>query len=280
MIVATPARIATVALLLLSGCGSSAAPAASASPQPAAPSGPPTAQVTAVGGAGLGGTIKILEVDCAEPRPEGQVIVLGGQTEGQGPDGVFLNFTLLSGSVTVQATQGSGQVYSQRLFQGTGVTGFDAARGAQVDSTFTETAVAGLLPGSIGGLTSLKATVDCAGQQPGSSTVTITGDTPEGAAGGSLSPVHVQCTSDKDGNQILVRGLTKFGSTPALVILTTHGAGVATIGANRRFYQGADGSAKVTATGAHFDGDLALQSGTAKLHVSGDATCGSSTKTA
>ena len=67
------------------------------------------------------------------------------------------------------------------------------ATGAQVDSTLTEIpTTAGA--GDIGQLTAIKASMDCAGQDPGASTVTLAGDTPKGhLPNQSLEAARVEC---------------------------------------------------------------------------------------
>jgi hypothetical protein len=107
----------------------------------------------------------------------------------------------------------------QRVFTGSGVTGFDAARGATLDSNLRETHPAGAVPGTIGALTRVHGTVDCGNQNVGTSTVTVTGKTGLGTLTGPLESVRVACFVSGDDNYVVIRGIGKVGTKRAEVFV-------------------------------------------------------------
>jgi len=119
----------------------------------------------------------------------------------------------------VRYDSGAGSTYVERDFTGTGVTAFDAATGATLDSPLTEVAITDAR-GTLGVLTSIKGTIDCGNQMPGSSALTVSGSTPKGAVSGGLSPVNVECTSSTTyGSAVSVDGIIQVGSTPYFAIV-------------------------------------------------------------
>jgi hypothetical protein len=189
---------------------------------------------------------------------------------------------LRSGKVKVFVDSGSGSDFHERVFEGTGVTSFDAAKRAVVDSTLTETAAApGSTKGNLGVLTAIKGSVECGDQTPGTSTVAITGNTAEGALNAAvLDPVRVECDASPGGNEVYASGLVTVGSTKALVAIGLTSDGAVTVDevlpSGRHRYTSA-ASSKVTPTGAHVGARVVeheAASAPATLDVEGDVTCG------
>jgi hypothetical protein len=176
---------------------------------------------------------------------------------------------------------GSGATYVERDFAGTGVTNFDAAKGATIDSPLTE------VPnqdahGTLGVLTSMSGTIDCGNQVPGSPTLTFSGPTPKGALSGGLSPVNVECVTNTFGKSVSVLGILQVGTTPTDMIMSVSPGTFSVYPVGAGFYRNTSTAvATLTATGAHIDGDV-LEQNVAKgatahtIHVTGDVTCGTS----
>ena len=203
------------------------------------------------------------------------------------PDSTVLaRVAVQPGQVTVFVGSGSGTDYHERAFEGTGVTAFDAAKGASVDSTLTETtATAGTTKGDVGAITRIKGSVECGDQTPGTSTVTFSGETAEGPlAAAVLDPVRVECDASPQGDELAASGIVPVGSTQALISLGLTSDGSVTVdlsvpGGSHRYL--AAGTSSVTSTGAHVEADVveadvveqaAVPART--LHVEGDLTCG------
>lgn len=189
---------------------------------------------------------------------------------------------LRSGKVKVFVDSGSGSDFHERVFEGTGVTSFDAAKRAVVDSTLTETAAApGSTKGNLGAITAIKGSVECGDQTPGTSTVAITGSTAEGALNAAvLDPVRVECDASPGGNEVYASGLVTVGSTKALVAIGLTSDGAVTVDevlpSGRHRYTSA-ASSKVTPTGAHVGAKVVEQEAASAPHtldVEGDVTCG------
>ena len=133
------AALVSATAVLVIACGSAGAsptpaptpvatPAPTATPVPT--KGPPTSQLTIVGDPAIAGTFADAQVQCNFPTVTGPQIVLYRQTN---PIGVNCSDGRLDES---QLRLGLGrELYLERDFSGTGVTGFDAADGAQFDST-------------------------------------------------------------------------------------------------------------------------------------------------
>jgi hypothetical protein len=188
---------------------------------------------------------------------------------------------LRPGRVKVILGSGSGSEYHERAFEGTGVTSFDSARGARIDSTLSETAPpAGSTKGTIGTITAISGSVDCGNQTRGTSTVRITGSTAEGALTAAvLDPVRAECDETPDGTEVVASGLANVGATRALVALGLTTDGSVTVDVTvpgRSHHYVANGSSTITSTGGHVRADVVEQKATPArtLHVEGDLTCG------
>ena len=130
-------------------------------------------------------------------------------------------------------------------------------------------------------LAAIKGTIDCGDQTPGSSTVTIAGDTAEGAlTAAPLDPVRVECDASPQGTEISASGLTSAGATKVLVSIGLTSDGAVTVdviapSASHRYV--ATGTATITATGGHVRADVVEQKApppARTLHAEGDLTCG------
>lgn len=244
-----------------------------------APTASPKASISFTGGVGLTGAATDPSVRCNFPVLEGLSIAVLAQP----PNSTLLaRIGLQSGKVKVFVSSGSDPDYHERAFEGTGVTSFDAAKGAVVDSTLTETAAtAGSTRGSLGAITAIKGSVECGDQTAGTSTVTITGDTAEGAlAAAVLDPVRVECDVTPDGDEVFASGLMAVGSATALVSVGLSSDGAVTVdetlvsGSHRYL---ASGSSTITSTGAHVRAEVVEQGAATPahtLHVEGDLSCG------
>jgi hypothetical protein len=269
-----------VAVLTLAACGSSSA-TSSAPPASPTPSGPPTATGTAQGDAGLAGPISFSSVSCQNPRPTGPAIRIFALAPGQGPTGIGFVISISAVGVNVRVASGSGATYAQREFNGTGVSNFDAARGAKVDSTLTENPAVASKPATIGVLTSISMTVDCANQQPGTASLKIAGPTPNGAISGAVTSPRVECSSSAQGNAVVVTALVEVAGKPHLVIASTSYAGI-TVALDGHFYIDSSNPAttgSASTTGGQWHGTVKEASTTNTLQITGSATCGSAIKT-
>jgi hypothetical protein len=282
-----PFGLALAAGLVVSACGSTAAtPAPTPAPTPVPTKGPPTAQMTVTGDATAATLTANISIECDFPSFDGPEIVLfgTGATTGQA-----LRVVLSSTSVSVRYAGGAGKTYVERDFTGTGVTTFDAAKGATFDSPL-QTAPVSTATADLGALASIKGSVDCGNQTSGTSTVTVTGSTADGQLNGTMpNPVRVECdTSAKYGNSVQIIGIADVGGTPTQFVIdgTTSQLSVAQYpkGASTSlFYVGkiADGATvTLSPNGVHLSGVATQESapaGTtaATVTVSGDATCGS-----
>ena len=283
--------------LLLAACSGSAAtptPAPSPSPAPtptasltAAPiatpvptKGPASESLGVVGPAGATGGVTNAAVRCNFPAADGSTYI---NVIGQPVDpnlSVYINVS--AGLVNVRFDSGSGATYVERDFTGTGVTNFDAAKGATIDTKLAEVGTSGA-PGSLGVLTSLSGTIDCGNQLPGSSTLLLSGATPKGALGGGLSPVNAECVTNTFGKSVSLIGVAQVGSTPTLAVISiSPGTASVSLSGDGFFRNTATAVATLTPTGAHVDADLVDQNpakGTkaTTIHMSGDVTCGTTT---
>jgi hypothetical protein len=276
------------AALLVVACGGSATnPPVTPTPTPSTPTGPPSAQATLVGTGGLNGPLTVTSISCSEPSLDGSTILIFAKTPAPG---VSATLTLQAGTISIEADAGAGTSFTARTFTGSGISGFDAARGAQLSGSLTETQPPSSAPGSIGTITSISGSVACNNQQPGSSTVTLSGTTPTGKLSGGISPVRVGCTGTTGA---LTIGVTMAGTTPELVDMFggTLAGGTPTPnvslilapgGASQPQHYTASGAGVATATptGVHFNAD-AVEDGTSgasaiTVHISGDVVCGSS----
>ena len=274
-------------VVVAAACSSGSKPSSSSStsrtgstpPSSAAPAASRSAKLTFTGGVGLEGSITEPSVRCNFPDLEGlSIAVLARLTDST----LQARVGLRSGKVKVFVDSGSGSDFHERAFEGTGVTSFDAATQAVVDSTLSETAAApGSTKGSIGAITAIKGSVECGDQTPGTSTVTITGNAAEGALNAAaLDPVRVECDAISGGTEVYASGLVTVGSTKALFAIGLTSDGAVTVdevlpSGHHRYAAAA--SSKVTPTGAHVRAQVVEQeaaSGAHTLDVEGDVSCG------
>ena len=268
----------------------SAPAAAAASPTTASPTtapsapasqGPASAHFVLAGSASQSGPIRNAGVTCDEPTLEGPQIFLTGQSGKAGPNVVIF---LRSGYVLVRVATGSAAALRERDFTGSGVTNFDPASGAQLNSPLTEITAPGAKIGTLGALTSISGTISCGNEEPGSASLMITGTSAEGPLNGSLTNVEVSCSGSGASTFGLTRGLTTAGTTPVLVFVdSSTGQLRATVEteAASESYAGSGASFVTFGPGTiHLDGSVTapVASGSTtpadKLQISGDATCG------
>ena len=279
---------ALLAAAALGACGGSSAtpsgPESSPSGAPATstPTGPATADITFTGDPALAVPLTKVNILCLEPTLEGESIEFSGVPQGQPASGLSVYATIRQGNLAVWVTNGSGR----RQFSGTGATLFNPDRGVQLSGSMSETTPAGSNKGTVGAIRSISGSVRCGNQTAGTSTVRVTGDTKEGAIDAAPSSVRVHCLSGASGYFVGIRGIVTIGGAPNLVTITLGEKALqlsqsASGGTAAHFYvtQGQVGTA-ITSTGGHVDGDVtesvAAGATAHKLHLMGDALCGSS----
>jgi hypothetical protein len=275
-----PALACCVALMACSGGSHSSSKTTTTTTNASATAA--TGTFTLTGDASVAGGVTKATVRCSFPEIDGETINVQGQSSSPG---VSASIVVSSGRVTVRLGSGSGANVHGREFSGSGVTGFNAARGAHIDAHLAEVSASGRTPGTIGAVTSIKGDIDCHGQQTGTSTLVISGTTVDGPLGGTLNPVRVECFTTAQGIGVSAIGIAKVGSIRAIVSVSgrtdsftvTQSAKV-----GGYFYLGTGkGLSTPTSTSLHIDGDAVQQAVTGaphKLHVKGDATCGSTVK--
>jgi len=261
-----------VGVLGMLACTSDSKPAASGSSasSSAAPT-PGTAALTIDLPAGEA-TIGAPQVNCFFPTIDGlQIAVLAFSPDnaqtyriGVAPDGVV-----------VRHGTGSGADFKEQVFRGSGVTQFDATKGATIDASLRDDSN----PGAMG---SIKGSIDCGDETPGSSSITVTGDTAAGHLDHArLEPALVECY--RAAGEVIVLGIANTGGNKVhlLVSLTPQGLGVeeeVPPSGQRRYSQLTDvaSGAELTGNGGHANGDVAdaTASPPHSLHVEGDAVCG------
>ena len=275
--------------LLLAACSGSGATAVpsptvaitvappTAAPTPVPTKGPATESLGVVGPAGATGAVTNAAVRCNFPATDGTsyITVIGQPVD---PNlSVYVNVS--AGLVTVRFDSGSGSTYAERDFQGTGVTNFDAGKGAQIDTQLTEVPTTDA-HGTLGILTSLKGSIDCGNQMPGSSTLTLSGPTTKGALSGGLTPVNVECITNTSGKSVSTIGVAQVATTGTLaVIFISPGTASISLSGDGFFRNSATAVATLTPTGAHVDADLVEQNPAAgtkalTIHMAGDVVCG------
>ena len=161
-----------------------------------------------------------------------------------------------------------------------GATKPSIPRPAQIDTTLTETTAAGLNPGKLGAITSLKGSIASNDQLAGTSTLTITGDIAAGHMDGPVNPASVVCAAD--GKSVSIIGRASAGSTPVLLVISLAKdhfsvAAATPAGAGGFFLIDAPGVAALVPGGAQVSGDApkADSSDSAPvIHLAGDVTCG------
>ena len=254
---------------------------ATVTPTPTPTKGPATQNLTLGGPAGKAGAVTLAGIRCNLATTDGttikpQITVLARPADPNLSVFIFVQ----PGSVTVRYDSGAGATYVERDFAGTGVTNFNAATGATIDSTLTEAPTQGA-HGNIGILTSITGSIDCGNQLPGSAALTFSGSTPKGALGASLQNVNVECTSSAaTGSYVSVQGIMKIGSTLYLVIIAIRPTSFSFFAAGDGFFLSTKTAVStLTANGGHVDGSAVEESPAAgkkasTVHLSGDATCG------
>lgn len=244
------------------------------------PPGTPFGQLSLVGDGTLTGPASGVSIRCDFPELDGQTITVLGVANDTTSQ---LIVDIGSAKVRVRVYSGSGADYHERVFEGPGIVEFNGSTGAKVESELTEaTPTRGNTPGTIGAVAAIKGSFDCNGQKPGSSTITLTGDTAEGRLdGATLERALVECNTDSLGNEAIVLGVVTVGTAKLLVSveLRVDGVGVSETlpsGAMHK-YRAPLGTATITTADAHVAADAVEQDATPAhtLHVEGDATCGS-----
>lgn len=253
--------------------------AVTAAPTPtAAPTkGPATESLGVVGPAGATGAVTNAAIRCNFPSPDGTtyITVIGQPVD----PNLSVYVSVSAGLVTVRFDSGSGSTYVERDFQGTGVTNFDAGKGAQVDTQLTETPTTDA-HGTLGVLTSLKGSIDCGNQTAGSSTLALSGPTTKGALSGGLSPVNVECVNSTQAKYVSIIGIAQVASMGTLTVISiSPGTASISLSSDGFFRNTATAVATLTPTGAHVDADLLEQNPPAgtkarTIHMTGDAVCG------
>jgi len=223
---------------------------------------------------------------CNNPTYNGPDILFFAQSN----DGnVVVLVTLNSGSIEVSERAGAGATYTDREFEGTGVTSLDPATGASFDSDLTETTPSENNPGTLGKISHVSGTVECGSQTAGASTVIASGSTPDGAVSGPLPSFRVSCNdSTQYGMSVNASAIVTAGTNPTQFIINLPSGGKATVyavgkdpGTQTQYMIDPADTYSVTASGVHIDADF-VQNQTAagatpgplRLHLSGDLTCG------
>jgi hypothetical protein len=280
------AALATaVAGLALTACGGASTPSSTSttptpsptvapSPTPVPPAG---GQVTSAGTVQLVSAVPAADVTCSFPSLQGPEITMRISAT-NGSAGGFL--TLTSSEVLVRIGAGSGATYTQRNFSGTGVTNFDATKGAQFNAQLTDVSPAGQKKGTIGTVTSISGSVSCGDKTPGSGTITISGSSTGGAINGALTSMLVNC---QGGSAFaIINGLTSVGSAPATVeIGGGSGAYFATFQtASANYFYSSAAAGLYTPGNGHVQWNNAVLTQTGAggaghtVTISGDAGCG------
>jgi hypothetical protein len=286
----TPIVAAAVVALAAVGCSGSTTPTQTIAPQsggpvassttatvapaPSASLPPASATVTFTGA--VSGMAPGPSVGCNSPAISGLAIVLFGATATKD---LYSTITISAQKVTVTLDAGGGATFSARSFAGTGVTGFDAAKGAVIDSPLTEVPSSSR-PGTIPAISAIKGTIDCGNQVPGSSSVTISGSAPEGALSGPIDPVRVDCNPHATPATVHATGIIKLGTMPVILVFQATGTGFTafvppTTTSTQHFFMTTDPTtATISASGAHIAGTATEAGTTNSVTVNGDLVCG------
>jgi len=251
------------------------------SPTPA-PSGPATATLTFTGDTHLAAGIGAVTIRCNFPNLNGSNITVFGSSK----DGVDAFFLTVTGAVFyLRVSAGSGTTFTYRQFQGSAVSAFDAAHGAQLSGAVSETTPTGAATGAIPVIASMTATIDCGGQTAGTGTAHVKGTLPAGAVDADLTDLRVECDTFQGKMSVVGDGLVMIGTTRSFVAITVQPTGATTLffsaAPQPTFLNGpAPSSGKITGQSAAFDADAsAPASATAPaitVHMQGQVTCGSS----
>ena len=217
---------------------------------------------------------------CSFPDVDGLRISVFGRA----PDSTFsYRITVAPEKVIVRADRGAGPTFRERNFQGAGVTGFDARRGADIEAELNDAAPSpGVAPGSIGRVTAVRGSVACGDQTPGSSTLTVTGETPAGRYDAApLDPVVVECYFADD--QVTAIGVARAGTKKVLLMVSLGPDGLGleeALGSQgQRYYASAPAPAPAATLGrdgGRADGDVVERSSRRphELHIEGAVRCG------
>jgi hypothetical protein len=249
------------------------------SPEPTAEpdSSSPGAAITFTGSEDLAGRAVEPSVRCNWPALEGLSIAVLAEPPAAGS---LARIRLRPGHVEVIVGAGEGPDYRERAFEGTGVTSFDAARGAEIDSTLTETTATPAPARGVGSMTAIRGSVECGDQTSGESTVTITGETLLGPVSGAvLDPVRVECADTPAGNEVTASGLVQVGSGEVLLSLGLASDRTVTVNKATATAMGeyhADQRWVSSANGAYVEADVVERATAAPrmLRLQGDLICG------
>jgi hypothetical protein len=242
-----------------------------------APSGPPVATFSLVGGTGVSGPLTATIVRCDFPALTGtQILIIARPADAS----LSVRITVVPGQVTVGVDTGSGAQYEQRNFVGKGVSRFSDTRGASINSSLTAVPLAaGSAAASLPVVSSISGSINCGGQTSGTSTLKITGKTELGTVSTRISPVNVSCST---GPEVLIIGHIKDGKQAGQVDMSVSGKlfsfSISTKSPTAHSYAGKSGSASASSGGARING-VATETSTAgsavhKLKVVGRVVCG------
>ena len=258
--VGSPSTVSTSAPSIAAS-SPSATTAPIASPT-AAPSGPATLDLTVKGDANVTGAWGAsFGISCDNPTFDGLDIIFFAQS----PDTkAVVLITLTKTSVGVSERAGAGAAYTDREFQGTGVTTFDPARGATFDSDVSIVPTPDSKPGTLGTITHVAGSIDCGGQTPGTSTVVASGTSPEGSISGPFTAARVTCNSSAaNGASVGVSAVMDTATPPVFLIISlreNHTATIFLISQNpsKQHSYAIDkaGTETISATGGHIDADF------------------------
>ena len=271
--------VLAAAALTLTACGG-AGPASS----PASPPPTPTPQPAAGGHFADSGAVQLVAtvappaVTCSFPSLNGPEITLQVATA-DGSMGGYI--TLTSSEVFVRIGKGSGATYTQRNFSGSGVTNFDATKGAQFNAQLADTTPAGQNKGTIGSITAISGSVSCGNKTPGAGTITINGSSTAGAISGPLTSMLVSCPAG--ATFALINGLTHVGSSVASVEIgggsgEAYFGSISTTSTGLFFTSSATGLYTLGNGHVHWNNATLTQTGAGgaghTITINGDATCG------
>ena len=253
--------------------------APSEAPSPSPSKGPATAQFGITGTAGLTGPVTPTDITCDQPGLDGPSIAVLGKAGASGPQVVLF---ISAGHVEARVGTGAATTLKLRTFEGTGVTGFDAATGATLDTQLTETTDKGTAVGDLGALSSSSGNIDCGDQQPGTSTIALSGESALGPIGATFTGAHVTCRVVGPATYVTVQELGTAGTTPVLVFVNASApllqAVLETKTVTSVYSSKAPGLVTFTPGGVTVAGDLTetVKAGVTPhvLHVAGDGTCG------
>lgn len=286
--------LATACLAFIVACGSAtsttptpAIPTAEATPS--GPAGPPVVQAELSGSASVSGPLHFTDVTCANPTFSGLTIIADATNA---TPNLAIRLTLSSTAVAVQLDTGSGSSYRERDFAGSGISGFNASTGATVSSPLHDTTAANGKIGSIGSVSSITASVNCKGQTAGSGAFTFTGTTAQGAISSPLTVTRVTCSTLAGPGVYTMHavGIGTVGTQAALIGVfgnasaSGHYASVTLSLQNNPisyfFTSTAAANVTLSTTSARVDARVTEPYAPMDtLHVTGDATCGSSIQT-